>query len=152
MKYALCGLSELEIPEEESLVIYITNCQNHCIGCHTPYMHDDYGDFLSNYFDELYEVYKNQITCVCFMGEGYNTDENHIEFQKYCEIIHSDNKFTALYCGRNCEIESWMSCFDFIKIGPYIEKDGPLKKKTTNHRLYKKINNEYIDITYKFWK
>lgn len=44
MKYALCGFSEKEITCEKNLVIYITNCQNNCIRCHTPYMHDDYGD------------------------------------------------------------------------------------------------------------
>ena len=152
MKYALCGYSELEIPDEQNLVIYITNCQNHCVGCHTPFMNEDYGDLLSDYFMEIYEAYKEQITCVCFMGEGKNTEGNHKEFKEYCEIIHNDNKSTALYSGRNCEIEEWMKCFDFIKIGPYIEKYGPLTKNTTNQRLYKKIDDDYFDITSKFWK
>ena len=152
MKYALCGYSELEIPDEQNLVIYITNCQNHCVGCHTPYMNEDYGDLLSEYFMDIYEAYKRQISCVCFMGEGKNTEDNHEEFKKYCEIIHNDNKLTALYSGRNCEIEEWMKCFDYIKIGSYVEKYGPLTKSTTNQKLYKNINDEYIDITSKFWK
>lgn len=151
MKYALCGCSELEIPGEKNLVIYITNCQNHCVGCHTPYMCADYGDYLIDHFEEIYEVYKKQITCVCFMGEGHNSQENHIEFAKYCKIIHNDNKLTALYCGRNCEIEQWMDCFDYIKIGSYIERYGPLTKKTTNQRLYKKEKGGYADITSQFW-
>lgn len=151
MKYALCGFSELEIPNERNLVIYITNCQNNCIGCHTPYMRDDYGDYLETYFNELYEAYKTSITCVCFMGEGYNTTENHDEFKKYCDIIHNDNKHTALYSGRDCNIEEWMNCFDYIKIGPYIEKFGPLTSRTTNQKLYKKTDDKYIDITSIFW-
>ena len=152
MKYALCGFSELEIPDERNLVIYISNCQNHCPGCHTPYLNDDYGDELSKFFDEIYEAYKDQITCVCFMGEGKNTSQEHNEFNYYCNIIHKDKKLAALYSGRDCEIEEWMKCFDYVKIGPYIQKYGPLKKKTTNQRLYKKDNDKYIDITYKFWK
>lgn len=151
MKYALCGFSELEIPNERNLVIYITNCQNYCVGCHTPYMHDDFGDYLFDNFINMYEAYKSQITCVCFMGEGKNTKENHNEFKKYCDLIHKDDKLTALYSGRDCEIEEWMNCFDYIKIGPYIEKYGPLTEKTTNQRLYKKVNNKYKDITSMFW-
>lgn len=151
MKYALCGFSELEIPCERNLVIYITNCQNHCAECHTSYMHDDYGDYLDEHFTEIYEAYKKQITCVCFMGEGYNLLSNHNEFKGYCDIIHNDNKLTALYCGRDCDIEEWMNCFDYIKIGSYIKKYGPIIKNTTNQRLYKKVNDKYIDITSIFW-
>jgi len=152
MKYALVGVSELEIPGERNLVIYITNCQNHCVGCHTPYMCDDYGDILKKYFNDIYEIYKNQITCVCFMGEGKNTENEHKEFKKYCDIIHEDNKLTALYSGRECSIEDWMICFDYIKIGPYIKEYGPLTTNTTNQKLYKNINGKYYDITNKFWK
>lgn len=42
--------------------------------------------------------------------------------------------------------------FDFIKIGPYIEKYGPLNKCTTNQRMYENIDGNLEDITYKFWK
>lgn len=100
---------------------------------------------------ELYEAYNTSITCVCFMGEGYNTEDNHNEFKKYCDIIHKDNIYTALYSGRDCNIEEWMNCFDYIKIGSYMEEFGPLNSRTTNQRLYKKIDNKYSNITSVFW-
>ena len=42
--------------------------------------------------------------------------------------------------------------FDYIKIGPYIEKLGPLNKETTNQRLYKRTDSGWEDITKMFWK
>ncbi len=152
MYYNNVGVSELEIPLEKSLVIYISQCTNNCLNCHTPYMKEKYGDSLNKYFREIYLVYKNYITCVCFMGEGLNNQKTKEEFKKYCDIIHNDHKLTALYSGRDCLIEDWMEIFDYVKIGSYKEKYGPLTKKTTNQRLYKKINNQYKDITYLFWR
>ena len=43
--------------------------------------------------------------------------------------------------------------FDYIKIGPFIKHLGPLKKPTTNQRLYKQnAQGEFEDITPRFWK
>ena len=43
--------------------------------------------------------------------------------------------------------------FDYIKIGPYIEALGSLKKRTTNQRLYKILpDGKREDITFRFWK
>jgi len=134
------------------LVIYISQCQNHCKECHTPYLNEIYGDLLSNNFEQIYELYKNYITCVCFMGEGKNNDDSKKEFRRYCEIIHNDNKKVALYSGRDCDIEEWMLIFDYIKLGSYQKDLGPITYKSTNQHLYKKCNNLYVDITYLFWK
>ena len=69
---------------------------------------------------------------------------------KYIREKHNTLKI-ALYSGRN-KIESELEgLLDFIKIGPYIAKYGPLNKETTNQRLYKIENGEKIDITEKFW-
>lgn len=38
----------------------------------------------------------------------------------------------------------------YYKIGPYIPEKGPLNKKTTNQKLFKRVNNEWVDITYRF--
>ena len=59
---------------------------------------------------------------------------------------------TALYCGRDSQIENWMEKFNYIKIGSYQEEKGPITKQTTNQKLFKKENNKYVDITYMFWK
>ena len=60
---------------------------------------------------------------------------------------------TAWYSGVQAlskDIHIWN--FSFIKLGPYIEKMGPLNSKTTNQRFYKVVNDELIDITSVFWK
>lgn len=41
--------------------------------------------------------------------------------------------------------------FDFIKLGPYQEENGPLNDPNTNQKLFQVIDGELIDITYKFW-
>ena len=42
--------------------------------------------------------------------------------------------------------------FDYIKIGPFIRHLGPLKKPTTNQRLYRQNDQgEFEDITSRFW-
>ena len=56
----------------------------------------------------------------------------------------------AIYSGHdfiNAEIEKYV---DYYKIGSYIPEFGPLNLKTTNQKFFKKENNEWIDITYKF--
>ena len=46
--------------------------------------------------------------------------------------------------------------FDYVKIGPYREEDGPINVKTTNQKMVKihhDLERWYMeDITYKFWK
>lgn len=151
LSYATAGISELEIPNKKSLVIYISECRNNCKNCHTPYLHQKYGDLLKENFNELFAIYYNYLDVVCFMGEGKNAIQEHEEFNYYCNIVHKYNKEVALYCGRDCNIEKWMECFDYIKIGSYEEKKGPLTNKNTNQKLYKKENDIYQDITYMFW-
>lgn len=50
LKYVSVGISELEIPNSKSLVVYISNCQNKCYHCHTPFLNENYGDLLKDYF------------------------------------------------------------------------------------------------------
>ena len=150
--YVSVGISELEIPTKKSLVIYISDCQHRCKNCHTPYLHDSYGDLLKENFEIIFNVYYDYFDIVCFMGEGKESIEEKNEMINYCKFIHNKNKKTALYCGRDCDIEKWMNNFDYIKIGSYQENKGPLTKKNTNQKLFKKENNIYKDITYMFWK
>jgi anaerobic ribonucleoside-triphosphate reductase activating protein len=58
----------------------------------------------------------------------------------------------AIYSGHE-HIEPIIEPYvDYYKVGPYKPKYGPLNQKTTNQRFYKKENNEWVDITYKFQK
>ena len=78
-------------------------------------MYERYGYLLKASFNNTYELYKNYITCVCFLGEGREDKNLRKEFGEYFNIIHKDNIKTALYSGRNCKIEKWMTIFDYIK-------------------------------------
>lgn len=134
-----------EIPDEITLALNISNCQNCCIGCHTPYLRENIGDELTEEVIHILIEQNNGISCICFMGEGNDLDSLK-DLAKYVHSI-SDLK-VALYSGRE-EVENDLyDIFDYIKIGPYIESLGPLNSKTTNQRLYK----NRIDITNKFWR
>lgn len=66
--------------------------------------------------------------------------------------VKNNNLKVAIYSGHddiNTEIEPFV---DYYKIGPFIPEFGPLNQKTTNQRFYKKENNEWVDLTYKFQK
>lgn len=70
MYYAMAGISELEIPKEKSLVIYISECQNRCLGCHTPFLHYKYGDRLIDNFEDIFYLYYDYFDVLCLLGEG----------------------------------------------------------------------------------
>ena len=68
--YLDAGLSHDEIPFETSLCIYISGCINDCKDCHYPELKlYEYGDRLRDSFYQLVDLYSEQISCVCFMGE-----------------------------------------------------------------------------------
>lgn len=140
-----------EIPDEVTLAIEITNCPGHCVGCHSPWLREDIGEELT--VEKLRDIIDRNIgvTCVCFMGEG--KDQEALKKLAFSIKLRSDYPYkTALYSGRE-EIEDEMyNYFDYVKLGPYIEKYGPLNKETTNQRLYEIVNGEKKDITYKFWR
>lgn len=153
-----------EIPDEVTLAVNITNCQNNCPGCHSSYLRSDIGRELNfEAIDELIE--KNDgITCFCFMGEG-----NDKESLKN-DILYIKNKYPnikiGLYSGsENVEDDFFWDNLNYIKIGPYIKEFGPLNKETTNQRMYFggkyyswccEVNNVmrygWKDITPNFWR
>lgn len=149
IKYLQTEVVFEEIPTEISLAINITNCQNNCVGCHSPYLRENIGNELTkDSIDELIEKNKG-VTCVLFMGEG-NDKESLINIAKYTKDKH--NIKIALYSGREDVEKELYKVFDYVKVGPYIEEYGPLSKETTNQRLYQVINEEAINITDRFWK
>lgn len=62
---------------------------------------------------------------------------------------------TALYSGYNLkDIDFRLRRYlDYLKVGPYIESQGPLNNPSTNQRLYK-LEGGIIkeDITSRFWR
>lgn len=110
--YTETGLSPYEVPEYNSLCIYISGCYNHCKNCHYPVLQKrNFGDKLLENFLKIVQLYQNQATCICFLGEGENTTCEHQEFYKMTEIDKRHNLKTCLYCGRDNDVEEWMSNF-----------------------------------------
>lgn len=151
IKYSpqMTGVCFEEIPNYISLGLSISNCLGLCEGCHSPELRKNIGiELTNNEVDNLLKKNKG-VNCILFLGEG-NDKNALLEIIKYIREKHNTLKI-ALYSGRN-KIESELEgLLDFIKIGPYIAKYGPLNKETTNQRLYKIENGEKIDITEKFW-
>lgn len=138
-----------ELPDEVSLAINITNCQNRCKGCFEPFLRKDIGKVLDD--EELLRLIHKEpdITAVLFMGEGNDPEE----LKRLAKLVKSTTNYkVALYSGREKVEDELYEIFDYIKVGPYREEYGPLRKKTTNQRLYLMENGEKKDITYKFWE
>lgn len=147
-KYAEILIGFQEVPDEISLCINITGCQNNCLECHSLWLKDDFGKELTE--DELQTLINsnNGITCVCFMGQGRDVNQI-IDLAKF--IKKNYNLKTALYSGDE-KMPDNIEGLDYIKIGPYIPELGALSSKTTNQRMYKIVDGELIDITNKFLK
>ena len=153
LKYVNTGIVFQEIPDEMTLAINISNWPCHFPGCHSCYLWEDIGTTLdTNVIDEFARQYGKNITCISFMGG--DADVRGVE--KLAKYIHSKypEYKVAWYSGR-VRIPDFVNKqdFDFIKVGPYIEHLGALKKPTTNQRLYKKkADGSFEDITYRFWR
>ncbi|MCQ2231087.1 MAG: anaerobic ribonucleoside-triphosphate reductase activating protein [Paludibacteraceae bacterium] len=153
LKYADYDIVFQEIPDEVTLAINISNCPNHCVGCHSPYLMQDVGEVLDEAaMDSLLEKYGRSITCVCFMG-GDADPFGVAALAKYLKNRNSRKIKVGWYSGKNQLPESFpLVDFDYVKIGRYMAEFGPLKSTTTNQRLYRVEGGEMVDITDRFWK
>ena len=155
VKYCSTAITFAEVPDEVSLSIQITNCQNRCKGCHSPFLRNDFGEDLEKDLPALLERYKEQITCVCFMGEGNDI----LGLQRCIDLVKKYNLKTCVYSGEDTGEYTWYLNLDYLKVGPYIPERGGLNNKHTNQKMYKitdtisknKTVTNFEDITYKFW-
>ena len=170
LKYLNTDIVFQEVPDETSLAINITGCPCRCPGCHSPYLWADTGQVLdAGAIDCLMAEHGDGITCVCFMG-GDQAPEEVIRWAEYIKGLSANLK-TAWYSGRPylpeclsandskrsvseavCPLSGVAGPFDYVKLGPYIESLGGLKSPKTNQRLYKRVGDEWQDITSSFWK
>jgi len=152
IKYVSHAVTFAEVPDEISLTLAISNCGGHCPGCHSPELRQDIGRDLEADLPALLKKYKDQITCVCFLGQG-----NDPEALNEClEYAHRHGLKTCLYTGAD-EYDGPTGYLDYIKVGPYIEGLGGLDSPTTNQRLYMRcysknvagviLPDQWIDIT-----
>lgn len=153
LKYVNTGVVFQEIPDETTLSVNISNCPNHCPGCHSRYLWEDVGEVLDEAaIDTILSQVQDHITCICFMGG----DADMERVQQLSDYVHAayPGLKTGWYSGK-IRLPGWVDRqkFDYIKIGPYIAHLGPLNKPTTNQRLYRKMpDGSFEDITSAFWK
>ena len=148
--YCETALSNLEVPGETSICIYISGCTMRCPECHYPELQrKDYGEPLSLYLNDILDAYQDMASCLCVLGEGQQSDRMELEAVA-CRGKERGLR-TCLYSGRDTDIEPWMSRYDYVKTGSYRKELGALDRKTTNQRMYKKTQAGYIDITELFW-
>ena len=151
LKYTEYEVGFREIPNKVTLLINISNCPNHCVGCHSPELRTNIGTELTN--DEFLRILKENdgVNCVCFMGEGR-------DLPRLIEVIKLSKETqpsleTALYTGSDEFDETvFEGKLNYLKIGHYDDKYGPLDKSTTNQRLYRLVDGRRDDITELFWK
>lgn|SRR5574344_449693 len=153
LKYVNTGVVFQEIPDETTLSINISGCPNHCPGCHSKYLWQDIGNVLDKKaIDDMVKTFGNDVTCLCLMGG----DNDMNEVQHLADYIHKEypSYKVGWYSGKiRIPKEVDREKFDYIKVGPYIAHLGPLNKRTTNQRLYKKlVDGTFEDITSRFWK
>lgn len=154
IKYVDTLVGFREIPNEITLCINISNCPNHCEGCHSSWLLKDEGTPLT-YVELKSLIKKNKgITCICFMGG----DREPWEIQRLAKLIKEDYDIkVGWYSGKDKMWEGInLIYFDYVKIGSYKKEFGPLDNPTTNQILYKVIHTEVstviMDITNLFWK
>lgn len=155
LKYVNYEVTFSEIPDEISLCINISNCPNNCPGCHSAYLKEDIGTPLT--LLEVSElINKNKgISCVAFLGG--DSDPEHINSLAIWVKADFPKLKVAWYSGStSLSPKIQMPNFDYIKLGPYDEKLGPLTSKTTNQIFFKieQVDGRSFvtDITSKFWK
>ena len=153
LKYVNTSVVFLEIPDETTLSINISNCPNHCPGCHIPNRWEDIGEELDEAaIDTLVAEVRDNITCVAFMG-GDSDLERLMQLADYVHTAYPSFK-VGWYSGR-IRLPGWFdrSKFDYIKLGPYLAHLGPLNSPTTNQRMYRKAaDGSFEDITFRFRK
>lgn len=153
LKYISTDIVFQEVPDEVSLAISITGCPNHCPDCHSKYLWEDTGDELNeDSVDKEIERYKDDITCVCFMG-GDRDKQMVYQLAKHVKEKYPKLK-TAWYTGcREIDKDFPWHDFDYIKVGPYMQMYGPLDSGNSNQYMLKKINDKaWEDITHLFYK
>ena len=151
LKYTDYDIVFQEIPDEVTLAINLSNCPNRCKGCHSPYLQHDVGETLTEEnLSVLLQKYGKAVTCVCFMGGDADTYDvayfaNFLQQQQIAPVK------VGWYSGKQELPDGFpIRNFQYIKLGPYVESRGGLKSEQTNQRLYKIVQGEMNDITYRF--
>lgn len=141
-----------EIPDRLALAVEISNCRGNCVGCHSPFLQTDIGEELTEETIDGLVADNFGIDCFLFLGEGRDPES----LLRLAGHVRSTGLKAALYSGRTTVEDEIFLGFDYVKVGPYVEKRGPLNVRTTNQRLYRvtyPASGGYVleDLTPRFW-
>ena len=144
LKYLGSAIVFQEVPTELSLVINISGCPYKCKGCHSPYLWEYKGRYISDDIEALINEHDG-ITCVCFMGG----DQNPQELNELIDYVHYRGLKVCLYTGSDILPQN-IYHLNYIKIGHYSEELGGLDSPVTNQRFFMIQNGMYTDMTVLF--
>ena len=152
LKYQGYTIALQEVPDEISLTFNISGCTHKCPECHSKYLWEYKGHYLGEDLLKVLSIYKEYISCVCFMGG----DQNLEELYTLCKKIKSEELKVCIYSGSD-DIEIFKdficdSIVDYLKIGSYKQEFGGLDNINTNQKMYKIIDTKTLDITEQFQK
>ena len=152
LKYLSTAIVFQEVPDEISLAINISGCPHQCEGCHSQYLWEYKGNYVSDDIELLIEKYDGYITCVCFMGGDQNLDE----LNELCRTVHDYGLKCCVYSGSDDLSIFDVPYFDYIKIGSYQSDRGGLDSPDTNQRMFRRerecFGRFFTDITHYFQK
>ena len=133
-----------EIPDEITLAVNIAGCPNRCPGCHSPWLWEDEGEWLTEeMLSVLMDRYSSAVTCFCFMGG----DADPVEVERLARWIRNTYPHikTAWYSGKESLPGGFdITVLDFLKLGPYKQELGALKSPTTNQALYRVMTDSTL--------
>lgn len=153
LKYLGYSIVFQEVPDEVTLAVNISGCPHKCEGCHSKYLWEYEGNYISDDLETLIKQYDGLITCVCFMGG----DQNQIDLLGLLKTVQKYGLKTALYTGldlvNNLSIRI-LGNLNYLKTGKYDSSLGGLDRLTTNQRMFKwnYSTMRWDDITYRFQK
>lgn len=136
-----------EFPGETSLLLNVAGCPNHCEGCHSEYLRLHKGTSIDKIMSIKTDmIFEEQYTCIGIMGDGGS-------FKDMFRLMTFIKKFYKEYYNKEVKL-GWYSgkdyvdfsengiakYFDYVKIGHYDSKYGPLDSPTTNQIMLKQTS------------
>lgn len=103
LKYTDAKVVFLEIPDEVTLAINISNCPCHCKNCHSSYLAEDIGEVLTISRIEKLIISNEGITAICFMG-GDNDPKLVNHYAKTIREIRSKEIYDTLITDRDIKL------------------------------------------------
>lgn len=157
LKLVESAVTFAEYPDEIALVINLSLCPNHCLGCSSAYLAEDIGEELTEAkLEELIDQHPG-ITLVGFGGG----DNDHSAICNLANFVHAKGLKVGMYSGRDYLDLDLANVLDYYKIGSWRmftgsedtwknQTAGPLTLPTSNQIMFKRENGKLVNITDKF--